>query len=142
MDISQNIQYLKGVGPAKVKLLNNIGIYTIEDLITYYPRDYEDRSKPKKIADLQDGEEAFIRAIPASRFQVINTRGKMTICKLLVKDDTGVIELVWYNQPYLKEKFIPRNEYGFYGKVSKKIGIITMNSPVFDSTEQKKIQEK
>ena len=137
MELNENIQFLKGVGPAKVKLLNNVGIYTLEDLITYYPRDYEDRGKPRKIEDLQDGEEALIKGYMASRFQVINTR-RMKICKLLIKDDTGAIEMVWYNQPYLKEKFVAGKEYSFYGKVSKKIGIITMNSPVFDSGNETK----
>ena len=137
MELNENIQFLKGVGPAKVKLLNNIGIYTLEDLITYYPRDYEDRGKPRKIEDLQDGEEALIKGYMASRFQVINAR-RMKICKLLIKDDTGAIEMVWYNQPYLKEKFVAGKEYSFYGKVSKKIGIITMNSPVFDSGNETK----
>lgn len=138
MELNQDIQYLKGVGPAKVKLLNSVGIHTLEDLITYYPRDYEDRSRPRKIEDLQDGEEAFIKAYPASRFQVINTRGKLKICKLLVKDETGAMEIVWYNQPYLKDKFVMGKEYSFFGKVSRKIGIITMNSPVFDNGNETK----
>ena len=53
IDLKQNVQYIKGVGPTKVKLLNNLGIYTLEDLITYYPRDYEDRGKPRKIEQYQ-----------------------------------------------------------------------------------------
>ena len=137
MELNENIQYLKGVGPAKVRLLNNVGIYTLEDLITYYPRDYEDRGKEKKIAELQDGEEALIKGYMASRFQVINTR-RMKICKVLIKDETGVIEVVWYNQPYLRERFKTGIEYSIYGKVSKKIGILTMNSPVFDSENETK----
>ncbi len=138
MELNQDVQYIKGVGPAKVKLLNNLGIYTLEDLITYYPRDYEDRGKPRKIEDLQDGEEALIKAFPASRFHVINAKRNMKICKLLVRDETGTIEIVWYNQAYLKDKFIGGKEYSFYGKVSKKTGIITMNSPVFDSENETK----
>ncbi len=138
MELNQDVQYIKGVGPAKVKLLNNLGIYTLEDLITYYPRDYEDRGKPRKIEDLQDGEEALIKAFPASRFYVINAKRNMKICKLLVRDETGTIEIVWYNQAYLKDKFIGGKEYSFYGRVSKKTGIITMNSPVFDSENETK----
>ena len=132
MELNQDVQYIKGVGPTKVKLLNNLGIYTLEDLITYYPRDYEDRGKPRKIEDLQDGEEALIKAIPASRFHVINVKRNMKICKLLVRDETGTMEIVWYNQQYLKDKFIGGKCYSFYGKVSKKTGTVTMNSPVFD----------
>ena len=59
VDLKQNIQYIKGVGPNRAKLLENLNIYTLEDLITYYPREYEDRGKPKKIMELQDGEEAL-----------------------------------------------------------------------------------
>ncbi len=138
MELNQDVQYIKGVGPTKVKLLNNLGIYTLEDLITYYPRDYEDRGKPRKIEDLQDGEEALIKAIPASRFHVINVKRNMKICKLLVRDETGTMEIVWYNQQYLKDKFIGGKCYSFYGKVSKKTGTVTMNSPVFDSENESK----
>lgn len=138
MELNQDVQYIKGVGPTKVKLLNNLGIYTLEDLITYYPRDYEDRGKPRKIEDLQDGEEALIRAIPASRFHVINVKRNMKICKLLVRDETGTMEIVWYNQQYLKDKFVGGKWYSFYGRVSKKTGTVTMNSPVFDSENETK----
>ncbi len=64
MDLKKEVQFIKGVGPSRVKLLNKLGINTLEDLITYYPRNYEDRSKPKMIAELQNGEEALISAFP------------------------------------------------------------------------------
>ena len=54
IDLKQSVQFIKGVGPSRVKLLNILGIYTIEDLISYYPRTYEDRTKITKIAELQD----------------------------------------------------------------------------------------
>ena len=49
IDLKQSVQFIKGVGPSRVKLLNILGIYTIEDLISYYPRTYEDRTKITKI---------------------------------------------------------------------------------------------
>lgn len=64
MDLKKEVQYIKGVGPSRVKLLNKLGIYTLEDLITYYPREYEDRSKPKNIGELLNGEEVLISAYP------------------------------------------------------------------------------
>ena len=60
MDLTKNIQYLKGVGPNRVKLLNKLGIFTLGDLITYYPRTYEDRSKPKVLCECKEGEEVLI----------------------------------------------------------------------------------
>lgn len=133
INLSQDIQYIKGVGPNRAKLLNKLGIYTLKDLITYYPREYEDRSKPKKIADTIDGEECLIEAIVVSRMNEIRTkRRNMTIYKLIVRDETDSCILIWYNQSYLKNQFRLGETYKFYGKISKETGAIEMMSPVFD----------
>ena len=138
-DLNQNIQYLKGVGPNRVKLLNKLGINTVYDLITYYPRQYEDRSIPKKIAELEDGEEALIEAIVVSKMTQIRTKRKnMTIYKLIVRDETGCCILTWYNQSYLKTIFKLGNKYTFYGKITKKMGETNMVSPVYDAEGIKK----
>ena len=65
MELNEDVKYIKGVGPNRVKLLNKIGIFTLKDLITYYPRDYEDRSKPKNLYECVDGEEVLIEAMAA-----------------------------------------------------------------------------
>ncbi len=133
VDLKQNIQYIKGVGPNRAKLLENLNIYNLEDLITYYPREYEDRGKPKKIIDLVDGEEALIEGMAVSRVSEIRTgRRNMTIYKLIVRDDTDSCIITWYNQSYLKSIFKPGKTYKFYGKISYKSGKIEMLSPVFD----------
>ena len=54
--LKKDVKYIKGVGPNRVKILNKLGIYTLNDLITYFPRAYEDRSQIKSICDIQDGE--------------------------------------------------------------------------------------
>lgn len=139
MDLSNDVKFVKGVGPNRVKLLNKLNIYNLEDLITYYPRDYEDRSKPKKIADTVDGEEVLIEAIVTSRMREIRTYKKnMTIYKLIVRDETEACELIWYNQSYLKNMFQIGKKYKFYGKINKKIGMTEMLSPVYDTEENSK----
>lgn len=138
IDLNKQIQYIKGVGPNRAELLNKLGIYTLEDLITYYPREYEDRGKPKKIAELQDGEEALIEVLVVSRMSEQRIRKNMAIYKLIVRDDTGSCVLTWFNQSYLKNKFILGKKYKFYGKVSNKYGKIEMNSPVYDEEETNK----
>ena len=62
MKLEDSVQFVKGVGEQRAKSLNKLGIYTVEDLITYYPRDYEDRSKIKNIADTFDGDRCTIEA--------------------------------------------------------------------------------
>lgn len=136
--LDKEVQYIKGVGPTRAVLLQKLNIYTLEDLITYYPRTYEDRGKVTKIYALQDGEESLIEATVVSKMSENRVRKNMTIYKLIVRDDTGTCILSWFNQTYLKHKFIIGNTYKFYGKVSIKAGKIEMNSPVFDDENTNK----
>lgn len=138
IDLNNDVKYVKGVGQNRAAILNKLGIFTLGDLITYYPRDYEDRGKPKKIADCEDGDEALIKAITVSRVSEVKVRRNMAIYKLNVRDDTGACVITWYNQPYLKKQFIIGEEYSFFGKVHKKGSRIEMNSPVFDSKATQK----
>ena len=131
IDLEKDVKYIKGVGPNRVKLLNKLGIFTLKDLITYYPRTYEDRSKPKNIAECIDGEEVLIEAYASGRVSDVRLRGK-TMQKLVIRDETGVATAVWFNQSYLKNKFEQGKKYTFYGKVNNTFGRITINSPVFD----------
>lgn len=117
MELNEDVKYIKGVGPNRVKLLNKIGIFTLKDLITYYPRGYEDRSKPKNICECANGEVALIEAIAVSRFIDSRISKGRTIQKLMVRDETGQATITWFNQPYLKSKF----------QVRKKIQILWKN---------------
>ena len=133
MELKDDVKFVKGVGPNRVKLLNKLNIFTLEDLITYFPREYEDRSKPKKIIQTENGEECLIEAMVTSRMREIKTHKRnMTIYKLIVRDETDACELIWYNQSYLKKMFTLGETYKFYGKINKKIGMTEMLSPVFD----------
>ncbi len=65
--------------------------------------------------------------------QIITAKNrKMKICKMIVRDDTDVCEVIWYNQPYLKQNFYMGEEYYFFGKIARKSGHIQMMTPVFD----------
>ena len=134
--LEKEIQFIKGVGPNRSALLQKLGISTLEDLITYYPREYEDRSKPKAIAGLVDGQENLIEAVVVSKMSEQRIRKNMAIYKLIVRDETGTCLLIWFNQSYLKNKFMIGQKYKFYGKVSIKSGKIEMNSPVYDEQEK------
>ena len=137
LDLNKEVQYVKTVGPNRVKLLNKLKIYTLKDLITYFPRDYEDRSKPKNLYECVDGEEVLIEAMTVGRINQMH-KGKMTISRLTVKDQTGTCYITWFNQGYLKDKFQPGRMYRFFGKISVKGGRLEMNSPVYDEIDQSK----
>lgn len=137
LDLKKDVKYIKGVGPSRVKLLNKIGIFTLEDLITYYPRDYEDRSKPRLIENLVDGEESLIKAVVVSKIVEIRLKNRMCMYKLLVQDETAKCTIIWFNQSYLKNKFAVGETYYFFGKANIRMGKFEMNSPVFDDINTK-----
>ena len=138
IDLKQNVQYVKSVGPAKVPLLNHLNIYTLEDLLTYFPRVYEDRSKIKKIAEVIDGEIITIQAMVTSEVIITRIRKNMTIVKATVEDETGKCTLTWFNQTYIKKQLKRGESYCFFGKISKEYNRVEMRSPVFDIVGKQK----
>lgn len=124
----RELQYIKGVGPKRVKLLNKLDIYSVEDLLYYFPRDYELR-EVTPIARLIDGEKQTIRCEVVGVAQEIKPRNGLTITKVPVYDGTGYATLVWFNQPYKKEEFKLGNEYILTGKVSIRFGTVQILSP-------------
>lgn len=103
IQLSSSVQKLKGIGPARAKGLASLGLYTLQDVITYYPRRYEDRSSYQAIADLMNDEIALICG-RILRVDEIRPRGRMCITKAYVTDGTGEVALTWFNQRYLKNK--------------------------------------
>lgn len=138
LDLKQNVKYVKGVGPNRVKLLNKLNIYTLKDLITYYPRDYEDRSIITKIADTKDGEKYTIEVVALTDVNIRYINRNRSFAKLLVQDDTDNCVITWFNQPYVKDRIKRGKKYRFNGKITKKNGIIEMNSPTYDSIDNTK----
>ena len=138
IDLKQSVQYVKGVGPNRVKVLNSIGIRTLDDLITYFPRTYEDRSKPKLITNLIDGEEALIEVMATSNVSEVRIGRNRSILKLIVRDESGACIISWFNQSYLKDRFKVGEKYKFFGKVQIKYGKVEMTNPVFDVDENTK----
>ena len=135
IDLDKDVKYIKGVGPSRVLLLNKLGIFTLKDLITYYPRTYEDRSKPKVICECEDGQEVLIEAIACGKISNVRISGR-TMQKLVVRDETASVSITWFNQPYLRNIFVIGNKYKFFGKINKKNGKFTMTSPIFEGIEK------
>lgn len=137
IDLNKDVKYIKGVGPNRVKLLNKLNIFTLKDLITYYPRTYENRGIAKKLIECIDGEETLICGVACGRISEVRLKGK-TIQKLMIRDETGTATITWFNQSYLKNMFEVGKEYKFYGKISNMFGKISMTSPVFDKQGESK----
>ena len=129
INLDNSIEFLKGVGPAKASILNKVGIYTIKDLIEYYPRVYEDRTELRKIAEFLNNENVLFTAKLVHNSFTQRKLGKLIISKGIFTDSTNYVELVWFNQPYLKDTIKEDNEYIFYGKVIHENGKFKIESP-------------
>lgn len=138
VDLLKDAKYIKGVGPNRIKQLNSLGIYTLEDVISYYPRGYENRGIKKDIAELVDGEDALIEAKCVSKMTEIRIRRNMTIYKLVVRDETATCTLTWFNVPFLRKRFIVGDTYKFFGKVKRKLNQIEMITPIIDEQDSNK----
>lgn len=128
MLLTDNIRTIKNIGEQRANKLNGLGVYTVGDLVEYFPRDYDDRSDVKSIAQLVSGENNNFKAVIYNTPEVVRVKN-VTITKAKAVDETGSVEIVWFNQPYLKNSLQLKNEYLFTGKAVEKYGRIQVESP-------------
>ncbi|UCD55276.1 MAG: ATP-dependent DNA helicase RecG [Candidatus Omnitrophota bacterium] len=125
-----DIRYLKGVGPKRVGLLNRLGINTVEDLLYYLPRRYEDRSNFTLVRDLKIGEYQAVKGKILTQGAHI-TKRRINVFQIALADKTGIIYCVWFNQPFLKKFFKTGQELMVYGKVEKYVKL-QINHPEYE----------
>ena len=131
-DLDTSVRYIKGLGEAREKQMNRLGIRTLYDLISFYPRAYEDRTRTKKIGDLTVGETACVRAMAATQPQLSHIRRGLDLVKLRAVDDTGSLDITFFNQSYIKDSIEQGKTYIFYGKNTGTILHPSMANPVFE----------
>lgn len=118
IDLNKDIQYVKGIGPKKSQKLNKLNIFTLKDLLYYFPRQFEDRNNLKKIIQLGNNEKATIKVVIAG-VSTSSPRKGMDITKVDVRDETGYAKLVFFNQPYIKNTFKCGDTILVFGKIKK-----------------------
>ncbi len=128
MQLSDTVYHIKGVGEKIGKRFEKLNIYTILDLITHYPRDYDDRRDISAINEVEYGEKNTVIATVAATPQIMR-KGNLMIVKARVKDATGSMFVVFYGQSYMKNSLRTGQLYIFTGKVNKKFGTVQMESP-------------
>ena len=121
--LNENIQFVKGIGPKKAEKMARLGIFTVKDALYYFPRQFEDRSRQKKIFQLEEGEKTGVR-VKIDRINSVNRRG-LRITEFYVSDDTGKAKLVFFNKAYLRNTFRVGDIVKVFGSVKKNLGPIT-----------------
>ena len=115
--ITDSVQFVKGIGPKKVKLFEKLHISTLQDALETYPRDYEDRTQLTRIADIEAEDKYAVRAVLGTEPRVSRIRKGMTLVKCTIFDESGSLGVTWFNQPYAAAQLRVGQEYLFYGRV-------------------------
>ncbi|MCI8404945.1 MAG: ATP-dependent DNA helicase RecG [Clostridia bacterium] len=128
----KDIRYLKGVGERRAALFNKKGIKTVEDLLYYFPRSHEDRSETKEIENCMEGETVCVSVTVFSPVKDTQVRRNLLVSTMAVCDSTGALNIVWYNNRYVKGRFMTGDEYIMYGKITRSRGKLEMVNPVYE----------
>jgi len=131
--LTDSVSVLRGVGPSRCKQLEGLGIRTLYDLLSYFPRRYEDRTKITSIADLQPDEPACIEAIVASAPRTAHIRRGMDITRLTVADHSARLNISYFNQSYVSNSLHYGETYYFYGSISSDSPTRQFTNPVFEA---------
>ena len=130
MNLQDSVGVIKGVGPKKLEKLNSLNIETVEDLLFYFPRTYEDRTTFLNLKDVQGEVKASfkVRVTGVNRNSYI--RRNMHILSFDVEDETGKGTMTFFNQPFLKNSIKIGGIYNVYGKAVRERFITKISSPI------------
>lgn len=130
--MKEDLKSIVGVGPGREKQLRKLGITCVSDLLEYFPRTYEDRSKVSNIQSLVSGTSTSVCGV-VQRIVEKKLKPRMSLLEILISDETGGLYLVFFNQSYKKNFFKIGQTLHVYGKVEIAYGRKQMNSPYTES---------
>jgi ATP-dependent DNA helicase RecG len=133
------VSVLPGVGPKHSQTLMRLGLETLEDMLFFYPRRYDDYSQLKPINRLDYGEQVTVIGMVqrANNRKVRN--GKITITEGIISDGTGNLRATWFNQPWIAKRLRPGVQVVLSGKTDQYLGRITMNNPEIEQIDQQNL---
>lgn len=132
---TDQITCIKGIGDKTAQLLRKLGVETVGNLLSYYPRTYETYELPTPIGELKEGKIFTIEASVIKSADVTRYRN-LQVLTCVVKDPSGTMKLTWYNQPYMKNQLTMGTRHLFRGKVVKKKGALVLEQPKKYSREE------
>lgn len=143
-NLSLEIQYAKGVGPKRARLLQRLGIFTIQQALFFFPRRYEDRRRIEKIAFLRPAEHpTTVYGIVKQSGVTVTPKQRTKIFELVIGDDTGIFTAKWFNQGYLRKIFKPDMQVVLSGKISmNRYGGIEMIQPEYEILNKADVEEE
>lgn len=139
--LTDGVQTLPAIGPARAKRLEKLGIVTARDLLLWYPRDYEDRRECFSIRQAPTDRPVCVRAMVATPPRLSRIRKGLELVKVNVVDDRDAMELTYFNQGYITTALTQGQVCIFYGTVERKGSRYTMTNPVFEPEERQRFTQ-
>ncbi len=138
LTLSSSLTELKGVGKVRAAAFEKLGLFTLRDVLYHFPRAYQNRGDIKNIVDVRHGDTAaFVLTVGTVPKNALIRRG-MTLTKFRAFDSTDSIEVVFFNQPYLKDYFIVGEQYRFYGKIAQgRRNVVMLSSPAYEKYDER-----
>jgi len=137
--LSAPVTVLPGVGPKHGQTLERLGLKTLEDMLYFFPRRYDDYSQLKTINRLDYGEQVTIIGIVQSANSRKVRNGKVNMTEGIISDGTGNLRATWFNQPWIVKKLRPGVQVVLSGKTDQYLGRISMNNPEVEQIEQQNL---
>lgn len=127
-----SVKALQGIGPARARAYEKMGIKTVADLLYHFPRAYENRGDVKLLSETVSGEKSSVVMVVGSVPKKTMIRRGMVLLKFTAFDESGTCEITFYNQNYLADKFPLGATFRFYGQIERAGRRYKMNSPVYE----------
>lgn len=128
MELKDSIGVVKGIGEKTEQLFAKLGVFSIEELLEHYPRNYETYGEVLTVSQVKPGETAVIEVSLVAAPTVRKVR-QLSILSCRARDGSGDLMLTWFNMPFLKSTLKPGVKYLFRGLVSRRKGSLTMEQP-------------
>ena len=131
--LSAPVTTLPGLGPKRAAQLAKLGLLVVGDFLTHFPRAYEDRTREVPVLMAIDGDKVCVRATVAGAPVTSQLRKGLSVTKCRVFDETGMLHITFFNNPYVKSRLMAGEEYIFFGQIEARGGQKSMLNPLFEA---------
>lgn len=135
MNVSDSIRNIKGVGEKSQKLFARLGIQTVEELLSFYPREYEIVEEIRPVSEVREGHIVVVCGNLAAAPRITRARG-LTIVNCVLRDASGQLPVAWFNMPFLMKNLHMGEKYIFWGRIICKNGSVRLQQPKMLSEQE------
>lgn len=132
LSLQTPVEQLTRVGKTTASRLQRMGIWTVRDLLFHFPHRHEDWSAQANVAALKPGQEASLQVVVREIKGRMSMNKRLHLTNAVVHDDSGILHVIWFNQPYLEKQFVPGTRLSLSGKVELRSKTLVMRSPKYE----------